>query len=205
MTGQRHCQIAGTGAAVPATVLPSARVEANLGLEPGWIAARTGVRERRMAGPEEATSDLAVAAGAQALELADRWLRAPGALESGAVLVIGANVLSRRVNWSDRNTAALFGDGAGAVVLRPADVDHFIPHQANARLVAEAARLLGIAPERTVINVDRYGNTSAATIPLALHEVACAGRLRSGDLVLLAAVGGGMTAGAAVLRWGEGN
>lgn len=322
--------IAATGAAVPAAVVRSEELEARLGLEPGYILRRTGIRERRVAGPGEATSDLAVAAGAQALAAAgcppDRvcllvlatstpdhllpptapqvahrlGIRAPAfdlaaacsgwiyalavaacylrcAPPGAAALVIGANVLSRRVNWQDPHTAPLFADGAGATVLHrgpglaalrslwldadgsawdqiyipaggsrqpldagalaqglhlmrmargpalfrdavhrlagaarqalaaagleAAQVDAFIPHQANGRLVAAAAEALGIPPERTVVNVDRYGNTSAATIPLALHEAACQGRLRPGHRVLLAAVGAGMTAGAAVLEW----
>jgi 3-oxoacyl-[acyl-carrier-protein] synthase-3 len=212
------------------------------------------------------------------MALASHWLAGPAAGEDSAALVIGANILSRRVNWQDRNTAPLFGDGAGAVVLRAAprdqggilglhlssdgsawrdvfvpgggsraplsrealergeqfmvmpdggqlfrravralvqageqalragclaarDVDWFVPHQAGSRLIRAGADGLGIPPERVISNVARYGNTSAASLPMALHEAITAGQLRAGELVLLAAVGGGLTAGAAVLRW----
>jgi 3-oxoacyl-[acyl-carrier-protein] synthase-3 len=196
------------------------------------------------------------------------------------VLVVGAETLTRTiVDFSDRNTCVLFGDGAGAVVLRPvagsdppgilawdlgcdgsgaelievraggsrlpaspatlaageqwvkmdgpevfrravrvmaessslalgragmtpADVDLFVPHQANGRIVDATARRLGIPPERTARNVERFGNTSAASVPLALAEAADGGRLREGDVVLLTAVGAGLGWASAVLRWG---
>ena len=85
---------------------------------------------------------------------------------------------------------------------RPGDVDLFVPHQANARIIALAADRLGIPEERTMVNVDRYGNTSAASVPLALAEAAEAGRLHDGDVVLLSGFGAGMTWASAVLRWG---
>jgi 3-oxoacyl-[acyl-carrier-protein] synthase-3 len=95
-------------------------------------------------------------------------------------------------------TAALARAGCTA-----ADIDLFVPHQANARIIALAAEHLGIAEERTMVNVDRYGNTSAASIPLALAEAADASRLHDGDLVLLSGFGAGMTWASAVLRWGH--
>jgi 3-oxoacyl-[acyl-carrier-protein] synthase III len=191
-------------------------------------------------------------------------------------LVIGAEVLSRIVDWTDRNTCLLFGDGSGAVVLEavegesgvlsthmhsdgnywdllyqkgcgsrhPAsqqnlddrliylnmqgnevfkhavramgevsqealaanglstdDVSLFIPHQANRRIVDSVGKRLGIGADRVYVNLDRYGNTSAASIPIALDEVVRAGRLKEGDIVLLSAFGGGFTWGAAALRW----
>lgn len=180
-----------------------------------------------------------------------------------AVVVVGSETLTRIVDPDDRATVPLFGDGAAAVVLRPAeatygmqawdlgcdgsasgilaipagkqfihmegqevfrravraviasagnalraagktaaDVDLFVPHQANARIITMAADRLGISPERTMVNVDRYGNTSAASVPLALAEAADAGRLDDGDLVLLSGFGAGMTWASAVLRWG---
>ncbi len=82
-------------------------------------------------------------------------------------------------------------------------VDLFVPHQANARIIAAAAHRLNLGSERVVMNIDRYGNTSAASIPLALAEAAEAGRLRDGDLVLCTAIGAGMAWGSALLRWGE--
>ena len=95
-------------------------------------------------------------------------------------------------------SAAVTLDRAG---LTAADIDLFVPHQANARIIAAAAERLGIAPERTVVNVDRYGNTSAASIPLALAEAAEEGRLGHGDVVLLSGFGAGMTWASALLRW----
>jgi 3-oxoacyl-[acyl-carrier-protein] synthase-3 len=84
-----------------------------------------------------------------------------------------------------------------------ADVAWFVPHQANIRIIDSAASRLGIAKERTIVNIDRYGNTSAASIPLALAEAAEDGRVREGDLVLLSGFGAGMTWGSALLRWGK--
>ena len=86
--------------------------------------------------------------------------------------------------------------------MRARDVDLFVPHQANARIIALAAERIGVPPERTMVNVDRYGNTSAASIPLALAEAADEGRLKAGDVVLLSGFGAGMTWASALLRWG---
>lgn len=201
-------------------------------------------------------------------------------VESGAhrkVLVIGADVMSSIIDYTDRSTCILFGDGAGAVLLEacsegevglidfvheidgsgapalrmpaggsrlPASHDtvdrreHFvhqdgqtvykfavrkmaelsesllarngvsgsdlaclIPHQANQRIILSTAERLGLPQDRVVINIDRYGNTTAGTIPLAMHTALEEGRLRKGDLVLLASVGAGYTAGASLLRW----
>jgi 3-oxoacyl-[acyl-carrier-protein] synthase III len=84
----------------------------------------------------------------------------------------------------------------------PEDVDLFIPHQANARIIAAAGQRLGIPEERWVVTIDRYGNTSSASIPLALHDALASGRLHRGDLVLMSGFGGGMTWASALLRWG---
>lgn len=188
-------------------------------------------------------------------------------------LVIGAETFSRIIDWSDRTTCVLFGDGAGAVVLEAAgrqgggeprgiiaaslrsdgahrdklfvdggpsltrtvghlrmrgqevfrfavaatvdvvedvlakagmsaaDLDWFVPHQANKRIISASARKLGIAPEKVVSTVENHGNTSAASIPLALDVAYQSGRLKPGDLVLLEAMGGGFTWGAVLLRW----
>lgn len=184
-------------------------------------------------------------------------------------LVIGAEVYSRILDWSDRTTCVLFGDGAGAVVLEASeepgvlaaklhadgshhdklavpgwvcggkaygspfvrmdgasvfkfavkvfeevahevlreagktvsDIDWFIPHQANIRIMEATARKLGIAPERVISTVDHHGNTSAASIPLALDESIAAGRIRRGQLLLLEGVGGGFTWGGLLLRY----
>jgi 3-oxoacyl-[acyl-carrier-protein] synthase III len=98
-------------------------------------------------------------------------------------------------------SAGLALERAGITV---ADVAWFVPHQANVRIIDSAAKKLGIPRERTIVNIDRYGNTSAASIPLALSEAAEDGRFKEGDLVLLSGFGAGMTWGSAVLRWGAG-
>jgi len=184
-------------------------------------------------------------------------------------LVVGGDVLSRILDWSDRSTVVLFGDGAGAVVLEPSseegflgfelgadgagganlwlpgsgsrvfenpdrfvkmngrevfkfatrvlvesaqavldrcgasidDVDVYVPHQANVRIIDYATKKLGIPSDRVVINVDRFGNTSSGSIPLALHDAEVAGRLRPGRLVLMTGMGAGLTWGSALMRW----
>lgn len=319
--------IAGWGTALPEERLTNADLEARVDTTDAWIVERTGIRERRVAGPGESTADLAVAAGAAALKHAsvtpdevdllvvatatpeqplpptsafvqDRLGLACGAFDLGAAcagfvyslvtasslvtagalrsaLVVGAETLTRVVDPGDRETCVLFGDAAAAVVLvpdarpgllawdlgcdgsaaslleipaggsrrpasaatvaagehylrmegrevfrravravvgsartclgraqaAPSDVDLFVPHQANARIVAAAGARLGIPPERTVVNLDRYGNTSAASIPLALAEAADAGRMADGDLVLLSGFGAGMSWASTLLRW----
>ncbi len=197
-------------------------------------------------------------------------------LRSGAfnrALVIGAETFSRLLDWTDRTTCVLFGDGAGAVVLEAqdqpgsrddrgvltvrlrsdgrhksklyvdggpsstgtvghlrmegrevfrhavamitdvvedafkatgygvGDIDWFVPHQANKRIIDGSAHKLGIDPSKVVTTVDRHGNTSAASIPLALADAVADRRIKGGDLVLLEAMGGGFTWGAALLRW----
>ena len=184
------------------------------------------------------------------------------------VLVIGSEVYSRILDWQDRNTCVLFGDGAGAVVLQSsttspgclsfvlgndgsgvnllytpgpcgvndgryfvnmngrevyrfavniicqatqeavaranlemADIELLIPHQANLRILKSAARAVGVPPERVFINVERYGNTSAASIPIALCEAAAEGRLQKGDHVALVGFGGGLSWASAVIEW----
>jgi 3-oxoacyl-[acyl-carrier-protein] synthase III len=188
------------------------------------------------------------------------------------VLVIGAEVLSRLVDWKDRGTCVIFADGAGAAVVRPAergagflawclgsdgrgydqiscgdiprgayaagqadprigmkgpdvfkfatdifirqafavaeaagidvdDIDLFVPHQANSRIIEAAARRVGLPMERVMVNIEEYGNTSTATIGLALHDALEQGRLHSGDKVLIAGFGSGLTWGACLLEW----
>ena len=184
-------------------------------------------------------------------------------------LVVGGDVLSKILDWSDRSTLVLFGDGAGAVVLEPVDhggflgfelgadggggrhlwlpgsgsrafedpasyvkmngrevfkfatrvmvtsaeavlrecdravedVDVYVPHQANVRIIDHARKKLGIAEDRTVVNVDRFGNTSSGSIPLALADAAADGRLAPGALVLMTGMGAGLTWGSAVMEW----
>jgi 3-oxoacyl-[acyl-carrier-protein] synthase-3 len=188
---------------------------------------------------------------------------------SKRALVVGGDILSRILDWTDRSTLVLFGDGAGAVVLESVpergflgfelgadggggeslwlpgsgsrvfehperfvkmngrevfkfatrvlvqsaeellatcgvsidDVDLYIPHQANVRIIDHATRKLGIPSERVVVNVDRYGNTSSGSIPLALADAAADGRLRPGQLVLMTGMGAGLTWGSALIRW----
>jgi 3-oxoacyl-[acyl-carrier-protein] synthase-3 len=188
---------------------------------------------------------------------------------SHRALVVGGDVLSKILDWSDRSTLVLFGDGAGAVVLEPVadggflgfelgadggggehlwlpgsgsrrfedpdsfvkmngrevfkfatrvmvtsadavlavcgrtvdEIDVYVPHQANVRIIDYAARKLGIPDERVVVNVDRYGNTSSGSIPLALADAEADGRLREGKLVLMTGMGAGLTWGSAVMEW----
>jgi 3-oxoacyl-[acyl-carrier-protein] synthase-3 len=205
-----------------------------------------------------------------AVSVADKFLT------SGAhkrALVIGAETFSRILDWEDRTTCVLFGDGAGAIVLEAQesegtsadrgvltshlrsdgrhreklyvnggpgstkttgvlkmegkevfrfavgsvidvvrdafeatgttadDLDWFVPHQANRRIITASAEKLGIAPEKVVITVERHGNTSAASIPLALDVAVKDGRIKPGDLVMIEAIGGGFTWGSALIRW----
>ena len=204
-----------------------------------------------------------------ALSIADTYIATERA---DTVLVIGAEVLSRMLNYSDRGTAVIFGDGAGAAVVRPAptgagfkswclgsdgrgfaqvtagniekgayaakdpapyidmvgpdvfkfavdifirqatevcntagvgleDIDLWVPHQANFRIIDAAARRIGLPLDRVAINIDEYGNTSSASIPLALEEAIRNGRVKKGDHVLLAGFGSGLTWGACLMTW----
>jgi 3-oxoacyl-[acyl-carrier-protein] synthase-3 len=201
--------------------------------------------------------------------------QAYGMVSSGLskrALVVGGDVLSKILDWGDRSTLVLFGDGAGAVVVEPVaeggflgfelgadggggenlwlpgsgsrhfenadklvkmngrevfkfatrvmvssaekvlaecelsveDVDVYVPHQANKRIIDHAARKLGIPEEKVVVNVDRYGNTSSGSIPLALADAAADGRLREGELVLMTGMGAGLTWGSALIEWTNG-
>ncbi|KXU35904.1 3-oxoacyl-ACP synthase [Cephaloticoccus primus] len=324
-------RILGTGAHAPTRVLTNAELSAKIETSDEWIVTRSGIRERRVAGPEEATSDMAVAAARAAL--ADAGIAASeidllvlatvtpdltmpasacsvqhklglphttacfdlSAACSGFVygldtaaamvqsgrykraLLIGSEKLSTIIDWSDRTTCVLFGDGAAAVVLGPSDAsgaglidvklgaygdsldllyvpkggsthpptaesiaagDHFIkmkgkelfklavramaetardilakngltsddigliiPHQANQRIIEAVAKQLQLPLERFFVNVDRYGNTSAASIPIAIDEARRSGRIRPGDVTLLVAFGAGLTYGSALVRW----
>ena len=201
--------------------------------------------------------------------------QAYGMLASGLsrrALVVGGDVLSKILDWEDRSTLVLFGDGAGAVVMEPVerggflgfelgadggggeslwypgsgsrtfenpevllkmngrevfkfatrimvysaqqllpecgktveDIDVYIPHQANKRIIDYAVAKLGIPPEKTVVNVDRYGNTSSGSIPLALADARADGRLRDGALILMTGMGAGLTWGSALMEWTNG-
>jgi len=329
MNNLRPVGIIGTGKYVPEKILTNSDLEKMVDTNDEWIVSRTGIKERHIAAPDQATSDLAYEAALKALESAGMTgsdldliivatitpdssfpstacilqdkLGAKGAaafdlsaacsgfvyglatatsfIKSGMynnALVIGADCLSRITDYTDRNTCVLFGDGAGAVVvgevpegrgfkafdlgaegaggsllniegggsrlpastetienkkhyiymngrevfkfavrvmgtatievLRKAgmdrtDVDLFVPHQANVRIIQSAMQRLELPEEKVVVNVDKYANTSAASIPLALVEAAEEGRMKAGDTVLMVGFGGGLTWGASVLVW----
>jgi 3-oxoacyl-[acyl-carrier-protein] synthase-3 len=309
-------EIAGLGIALPERVVTNAPIAARLGIDEDWIVQRTGIRARRIAGPEERLADLAATAGSRALAdagvdaggvdlvvlatttaervmpaLAGEVSAALGAEHAGAfdvnaactgfvaalaiacgqveagrasrVLVLGADLMSRITDPADRSTAALFADGAGAVVvqgseearigplvlgsdganadliqvdaeerlvrmqghetfrhavarlceateralelagLEPGDVDLFVYHQANARILRAVGERLGLPPERVVESIENLGNTSAASIPLALDHARRAGELRPGARVLIAAFGAGLSWGATTVTWGS--
>jgi len=125
----------------------------------------------------------------------------PETIEEGLqyIKMQGQEVFRRAV----RTVVESAGNTLTRAGVTPADVDWFIPHQANARIIEAAATRLGVAGERTIVNIDKYGNTSAASIPLAMAEAADDGRLRDGDLILMSGFGAGMTWGSALLRWGR--
>jgi 3-oxoacyl-[acyl-carrier-protein] synthase-3 len=328
----RSARITGTGRYCPGRILTNSDLEKMVETTDEWITTRTGIKERRIAGENEACSDLCYHAARSALDMAGVGPQdldgifvatvtgdnpfpatavflqerlgathaaamdlsaacsgfvfavavAHGMIASGRmakVLVVGAEVLSRFVDWEDRATCVLFGDGAGAAVMEPCpagegilatnmqsdgsladlliipaggsrkpltaasygergqyikmkgdgvfkyavramadaaravlaeanltvdDVDLLIPHQANIRIVDAVVEKLGIARDRVVVNLDRYGNTSSATIPIAYDESVRSGRVRPGDLVLFTGFGGGLTWGAVLLRNGLG-
>lgn len=328
-THLRPVGVIGTGKYVPERILTNQDMEKMMDTNDEWIVSRTGIRERHIAAPEQATSDLAFEAakaaaasagikhedieliivatvtpdsafpstacilqdklgakGAAAFDLSAACsgfvyglATATSLIQTGMynnALVIGADCLSRITDYTDRNTSVLFGDGAGAVILGevpegrgfksfdlgaegaggpllnlqaggsrlPAseetvankqhyiymngrevfkfavrvmgtatidvlekaglgkeDVDLFIPHQANIRIIQSAMQRLELPEEKVVINVDKYANTSAASIPLALVEAAEEGRMKPGDKVLMVGFGGGLTWGASVLVW----
>ena len=325
----KRAKIVGVGAYAPQRVLTNAELEKMVETSDEWIVQRTGIRERRIAADNEATSDLALRAAQQAMERAgvepgeidfivvgtttgdmafpttanlvqhrlgcrnagsmDLYAACAGSVYSlsvGAqyvqtgkyrtVLCVGAECLSRITDYTDRGTCILLADAAGAVVLRAAedetgiidtdlysdgrywellyqpgggarnpathetvdkrmhyakmkgnevfkvavrmfgeaaeriltrngftaeDLDLFIPHQANLRIIEAAVKRLKVPMEKVVINVDRYGNTGAASIYVALEEALAAGRIKRGDLVLMAAFGGGFAWGAVLMRW----
>lgn len=321
--------IIGTGKYVPDRILSNQELEQMVETNDEWIVTRTGIRERRMAAPEQATSDLAYEASIIAIEAAGLTTEdidlivvatitpdmsfpstacllqeklgakqaaafdlsaacsgfiyslatASSMIASGMykhVLVVGAETLSRITDYTDRNTCILFGDGAGAAVLGrvpegrgfqsfelgadgrggellkvsgggsriPAsessvaekqhyihmagndvfkfavrimgsaaedalkkadkakeDIDLLIPHQANIRIIQSALNRLDLPEDKCMINLDKYGNVSAASIPIALAEAVEQGRVNEGDCLMLVGFGGGLTWGASVLIW----
>lgn len=329
MNNLRPVGIIGTGKYVPEKILSNHDLEKMVDTSDEWIVSMTGIRERHIAAPNEATSDLAYHAAVNALKSAgmnaedleliivatitpDMFFPSTacllqdrlGAKKAAAfdlsaacsgfvyglatatnfvntgmynnALVIGVDCLSRITDYTDRNTCVLFGDGAGAAIVGevpegrgfqafdlgaegaggahlyieaggsrlPAsaetintnkhfiymngrevfkfavrvmgsateavlskagidkkDIDLFIPHQANIRIIKSAMERLELPEEKVVINVDKYANTSAASVPLALVEAQESGRLKEGDKVLMVGFGGGLTWGSSVLIW----
>jgi len=322
-------KITALGCYVPPRVLTNHDLEKLVDTSDEWIMQRVGIRERHIAPPEMATSDMAVLAACATLAqrgipgsqveaillctvtpdmmfpstacLVQNRIGAKGAwgfdlvaacsgflyglttaahlIMAGAhknVLVIGSDTMSRIIDYTDRSTCVLFGDGAGAMLVEPAepgegflgflneidgsggdylkmpaggsrlpasaetvanrqhfvkqegqqvfkyavtklyeicrdllqrhgltpkDIKLLVPHQANLRIITAAAQRLGLSTEQVIINIDRYGNTTAATIPLAARDALEGGRLKKGDLVLFAAVGAGFTVGANLWKW----
>jgi 3-oxoacyl-[acyl-carrier-protein] synthase-3 len=325
----RPVSILGTGSYVPEKVLTNADLERLVDTSDEWITSRTGIKERRIAGPDEHTSDMAIGAAKQAMDMAgigpmdidmilvatvspdmmfpctacfvQKGLGARRAIcmdisaacsgflygldvakqfvatgMHNNVLVIGADKLSSLVDWGDRNTCVLFGDGAGAAVVGhkegeetllhtvmgsdgnfgdilsmpgggcrvPITVENLdqklntikmagkevykqaviamqnaaleviekagitteqiawiIPHQANYRIIEAIAQRLGVGMDRVFVNLERYGNTSAAAVAIALDEANRTGALKKGDYVLLVVFGGGLTWASTLLRW----
>ncbi|MDP2167825.1 MAG: beta-ketoacyl-ACP synthase III [Thermodesulfovibrionales bacterium] len=324
-----RAKITGTGSYLPERVMTNRDLETLVDTSDEWITERTGIKERRIAAPNEAASDLACEASQKALSAAglkpkhiDLIIAATvtgdmpfpstactlqallGAKNAAAfdlnaacsgflyglsvaecfikagskkrILVVGSEVLSKFVDWEDRGTCVLFGDGAGAAVveategesgiistemhsdgtlggllcipgggsrippskdsvrdgshfikmkgnetfkiavrtlerlvvdtlkknkIKPSELALLIPHQANLRIIQAAAERLRLPMEKVLVNIDRYGNTSAASVPIALDEAVRSGRVREGDYILLEAFGGGLTWAAVLLKW----
>ncbi|MCP2519927.1 ketoacyl-ACP synthase III [Candidatus Aminicenantes bacterium AC-335-A11] len=322
-------KIIGTGSYVPEKILTNYDLEKMVDTSDEWIVTRTGIKERRIASPDEATSDMIIEASKKALENAGIkaqdidliivatvtpdnlfpstacWVQkalglkdipaldisaaCPGFLyalilaeslilskKNKRVLVAGAEMLSKITNWEDRSTCVLFGDGAGVAILeegddesgilssywaadgslgdlliQPAggsrmpatyetvekklhtvhmkgnevfkhavkkmgeaalkalskagltgeDIDIFIPHQANIRIIEATCERLKVPKEKVYINIHKYGNVSAATIPIALDELNREGKLKKGDVILMDSFGAGFTWSAVVMRW----
>lgn len=321
-----HARIAGTGSCLPERVVTNADLEKMVDTSDEWIASRTGIRQRHIAGDGETTCDLAYGAAIAAMQaagvaadeidlivlgtttpdiifpstacllqhrlgangcaafdvnaacsgfvyglsIADKFIRCGTAK---TVLVVGAETLSRMVDWTDRSTCVLFGDGAGAVVLKAdsepgilsthlhadggykellwnpvgvsvgfkpeepnagvrvlmrgsdvfkiavktldrvveetlaannmdrTQIDWLIPHQANLRIIQATAKRLEMPMDRVIVTVDKHGNTSSGSVPLALDFAVRSGKVQRGQTVLLEAFGGGFTWGSALLRY----
>ena len=321
--------ILGTGAYVPERVLTNEDLEKMVDTTDEWIVSRTGIHERRIAAPDQASSDLAYEAALRALDssgiepdqldliivatvtpdtsfpstanLLQHRLGAKKAasfdmaaacsgflyglatatqfIRNGVyryALVIGVESLSKITDWTDRNTCVLFGDGAGAAVigsvedgygflsfdlgsdggggellklpaggsrlpaseetvtggmhylkmagsdvfkfavrimnssaeaslekagLTKRDVDFLVPHQANIRIIDSAIKRFGLSADKVMVNLDRYGNMSSASIPVALDEAVHEGKIQDGDNIVLVGFGGGLTWGSTVIKW----
>lgn len=329
MTNKKAVGIIGMGYYVPEKILTNQDLEKIVDTSNEWIVERTGVKERRIASENEATSDLAIKASLEALKnanvLADEldlvivatatqdmafpsvaclvqnaigakraaafdltagcsgfvyaFVTASQFIQNGLykkILIIGSETLSKITNWEDRNTCVLFGDGAGAAVvsevdegfgllgcelganggggdllklpaggsrkpasqetinnkehyihmdgnevfkfaikimgeaalksieragLKPEDIDLLVPHQANNRIILSAAKKLKMPMEKVLVNVERYGNTSAASIPIVMNEALKDGRIKKGTVLTLVGFGAGLTWAACTMRW----
>lgn len=325
----QRSRIIGTGAYAPSKVLTNFDLEKMVSTSDEWIIERTGIKERRIASEDEATSDLSIKAAKNAIEMAGIKPEAIDIIIVGTVtpdmlfpstasiiqnkigaknavafdisaacsgfiyalsiadqfiksgtyktaLVIGAEVLSRMIDWTDRNTCILFGDGAGAVILqaengergilsthlhtdgsmwdflytpgggsrhpashqiiddkliymrmkgnetfkvavkslesviiealeynnlKPSDISWVIPHQANLRIIQSIVKRLELPMDKVVLNIERYGNTSAASVPMALDEAVRDGRVKKNDIIIFEAFGAGLTWASALVRW----
>src|SRR5436190_1923582 len=241
--------ILGTGVALPEKVITNAELEKLVDTSDQWITERTGIKERRQAGPNETTSSLSIEAARKALDMAgltplqldliicstispdmplpstaafiQRGLGAPACcafdlaaacsgflfgttvaeqfIKTGKakyVLVVGAELLSRYLDYRDRATCVL----VEAKVCTD-QLSLFIPHQANQRITDAVRQRLGVSPEKVYSNIARVGNTSSASIPICLDECLRGGRIKKGDLVLMSAFGAGVTWGAVLMRY----
>lgn len=322
-------RIISTGSYVPEKILTNFDLEKMVETSDEWITERTGIKERRIAAPHQATSDLAYEASVKALKnaglnakdidliivatvspdmltpssacvlqmklgavnavafdinaactgfiyalaIAEKFIKTGS---SKKALVVGAETLSRFTDWTDRTTCVLLADGAGAVILEPTENDEgiqlidifsdgtmwdfihipaggskipvtedaikkrlnflkmrgndtfkvavrtleevvsttlkntgidsseislLVPHQANIRIIQAMAKRLQLPMEKVVVNINKYGNTSAASIPIALDEANQEGRIKKGDYIMLAAFGAGLTWGSALIKW----
>ncbi|WP_296730282.1 beta-ketoacyl-ACP synthase III [Anaerovibrio sp.] len=332
MTAKKiNAGILGTGYYLPEKILSNNDLETIVDTSDEWITERTGIKERRIAADDEATSDLAIRAAEMALKDAktspeeidliivatltsDRIIPSTACMiqnrlgasraaafdlsaacagfaygltvaaqfiETGAykkALVIGAETLSKYINWEDRNTCVLFGDGAGAAVIGQVEdgfgllsfdlgsdgaggdaiqipssgslmpvskesidqrlnlihmngkdvfkfavkvmgntvkrslekldmpkekIDWLVPHQANIRIIQSAARRLAMPMDKVVVNIQKYGNMSAACIPIALAEAAAEKRFHKGDIIALSGFGAGLTWASCIIRWSK--
>ncbi|UCH45777.1 MAG: ketoacyl-ACP synthase III [Nitrospiraceae bacterium] len=322
-------KITGTGSYLPERIISNDDLAKTVHTSDEWIIERTGIKERRVAGDDETTSDMCFQAAGKALEASGTFpeeidlvivatmsgdMPMPatasflqqriGAVNAGAfdvnaacsgflyglsvadnfikggtfrkILLVGAEMNSKFLDWEDRSTCVLFGDGAGAVIMEPAGDDsgvlsthlssdgsmwdficvpgggskypsshetvkdgmHFIkmrgnetfkvavrtleklvmdtlaannmkpsdlamliPHQANLRIISATAKRLNLPMSRVAVNLDKFGNTSSASIPIALDEVVREGRIKEGDYILLEAFGGGLTWASALIKW----
>jgi 3-oxoacyl-[acyl-carrier-protein] synthase-3 len=326
---QRRIKITGSGFYVPDKILTNFDLEKMVDTSDEWIITRTGIKERRIASKDQATSDLAVEAGRRALKDAGLevkdidliivgtstpdtifpstacWVQkalgadhipafdisagctgflygmilAEGLILNGEVkriLLVGGELLTKITNWKDRNTCVLFGDAAGAFILEESDdksgmlsfywkadgslgdlllmpaggtrvpataqsvaeklhylqmkgndvfkhavkrmgeaalealkraglkrddIDHFISHQANIRIIDATGRRLNVPQEKVYSNIHKYGNVSVASIPISVHELKQEGKLKKGDIIVMDAFGAGFTWAAVVYRW----